>query len=337
VTDDLMTDLQRRMAETLDRIPGYRGYRQKEDRRDADRRVRDHVAGRYRAEAERVERVASQLAAARRLNDIGPADELARTIRHLADRIQTATYGYGGLFSDRNVDEAALDQLRLFDQGLLDGVDQLQKPIGELEQALASGGDLAAPAQAGTAVVRSLLARFDLRNELIETGKPAPTAQVLNVLSPPAPPPPAAQSIAVGQAISILGDDFVVDAMVEVRSPTASFRLFRLKQQPEEWLLVPLAGVAWYARLHRASADEAAATDDQSAYRVAASGAGEASATGAGRSAASQPVRYALLEGVADTSARALRLDWGSETWTLVGADTHPDDVEVYGQANANR
>jgi hypothetical protein len=32
-----------------------------------------------------------------------------------------------------------------------------------------------------------------------------------------------------------------------------------------------------------------------------------------------------------------LRLDWGSETWTLVGADTHPDDVEVYGQANANR
>ncbi|HEX5499026.1 MAG TPA: hypothetical protein VFX03_07365, partial [Thermomicrobiales bacterium] len=249
MTDDLLTDLQRRMSETLDRIPGYRGYRQKEDRRDADRRVREHVAGRYRAEAERVERVATQLAAARRLNDIGPVDELAQTIRHLVDRISTATYGYGGLFSDRNVDAAALDQLRLFDQSLLDGVDQLQKPIGDLEQAFATGGDLTTPARAGTAVARALLARFDLRNEVIETGKPAPAAKVLNVLSPPAPPAPVAQSLAVGQAISILGDDFVVDAMVAVQGGPAVFRLFRLRQQPEEWLLVPQSGVDWYARL----------------------------------------------------------------------------------------
>ncbi|HEU0114726.1 MAG TPA: hypothetical protein VFQ80_08615, partial [Thermomicrobiales bacterium] len=306
------------------------------DRRDADRRVREHVAGRYRAEAERVERVASQLAAARRVNDIGPVDELAQTIRHLADRIQTATYGYGGLFSDRNVDEAALDQLRLFDQGLLDGVDQLQKPISDLEQAFAAGGDLATPAHAGTAVARALLARFDLRNEVIETGKPAPAAQVLNVLSLPAPPP-AAQSLAVGQAISILGDDFVVDAMIEVQGGPAAFRLFRLRQQPEEWLLVPQSGVNWYARLHRAAADEAAATIADGAYRTVASGSGEASAVGGGRSASPQPVRYALLEGVTDAGARALRLDWGSETWTLVGKETHPDDVEIYGQTGGNR
>src|SRR5215212_4414081 len=101
----------------LQSVPGYRGYKSKEERRDSDRRVRERVATAFAGQAERV---ASDLANQRRLRDIGPVDEFAQTVRHLIDRISTASYGYGGLFSDRNVDEHALDQLRLFDEALLD-------------------------------------------------------------------------------------------------------------------------------------------------------------------------------------------------------------------------
>ena len=52
----------------LDKIPGYSGYRDKENRRDADRAVRDRLTADLLARAERVERVAGQLADQRRIN-----------------------------------------------------------------------------------------------------------------------------------------------------------------------------------------------------------------------------------------------------------------------------
>jgi hypothetical protein len=64
-------------------------------------------------------------------------------------------------------------------------VDELARPIGDLETALAANGDLATPARAGSEVVRGLLARFDLRGEVVETGKPAPEESVLRVLQAP--------------------------------------------------------------------------------------------------------------------------------------------------------
>src|SRR5262245_52902806 len=75
----------------LDRVPGYRGYRAKEDRRDADRRVRDRIAADLDGRAERVEAVARTLANQRRIAEIGPVDELAKSIRHLIDRVRTAS------------------------------------------------------------------------------------------------------------------------------------------------------------------------------------------------------------------------------------------------------
>ncbi len=56
-----------RIAGLLDSVPGYRGYRNKEDRRDADRRVRERVAAAFAAQADRVERVGRDLANQRRL------------------------------------------------------------------------------------------------------------------------------------------------------------------------------------------------------------------------------------------------------------------------------
>ena len=52
--------LERQVGGLLDRIPGYRGYRSKEDRRDADRRVREHVVTVFTAEADLAEFAAQQ-------------------------------------------------------------------------------------------------------------------------------------------------------------------------------------------------------------------------------------------------------------------------------------
>ena len=114
-----------RINRLLNRVPGYSGYRDKENRRDSDRRVRDQVVAGLGKPIDALQGLASRLANERRITAVGPVSEAIASTRHLQDRIRTATYGYGGLESDRDVDAAALDQLVEFDQSMVTQVDNL--------------------------------------------------------------------------------------------------------------------------------------------------------------------------------------------------------------------
>jgi hypothetical protein len=329
-----------RIEGLLAKVPGYRGYRAKEDRRDADRRVREHLTTAYGAQADRVERIARELSRQRRLADVGPVDELARSIRHLIDRIRTATYGYGGLFSDRDVDEAALDQLRRFDEGLLGGVDELSAGVTAVETAFNDGTDLAAASRAGMTTVQTLLARLDLRGEVIETAKPAPEESVLRVLetAKPAVPPPAFD-LHERDAVSILGNNYLVDARLEVKADEQSFRLFRLSGgATDAWLYVPsvpderFALVSSTQEPYTTGVAEFGTKIGETTYTIKSSGAGSGELIGVGGSAGRRAVSFTTLVGQTDPAQRAVVIDWGNERQVLVGKEVHPDDVEVFAR-----
>lgn len=328
-----------KVSSWLDRVPGYRGYRAKEDRRDADRRVRDTLSAELGARAARVETVARSLANERRLSDIAPVDELARTIRHLSDRVRSASYGYGGLFSDRDVDEAALGQLRQFDESLLAGVADLDKPIAALEEALASGGDLAAAARAATIPVKQAHARLDLRGRVIESGEAAPQESVEALLQPAAESsPPPAFHLGYRDAIAIMGDNFVVDARIDIASQDSALRLFRLGvSEPERWLLVPRDPALGLANLEAIDAQPPGPGQTTVAgknVRELATGSGDGELSTGERASGRRAVAFRLLAGTDDDPARrALILDWGNETRAYVGKEVHPADIEIFGRA----
>ncbi len=220
-------DLEAKATRLLDRIPGYRGYRDKEGRRDADRLVRESVSSAYDRLASRAESVGRSLADQRRIADVGPVTDLTDRIRHLANRIRTASYGYSPLFSDRVIDETALDQLRRFDDGLMSGVTDLEKPMADLEAAAASNESLQAAIQSANAVVRTNIDRLELRGKVIESGRPEPESSVVAVLGPPTPPPPhPAFFLNQGDAISVMGDDHIVDARIDIDAGEHSARFF---------------------------------------------------------------------------------------------------------------
>src|SRR5436190_729235 len=91
--------------------------------------------------------------------------------------------GYRDKEERRDADEAALDQLRLFDEALMSGVTDLEGPVAALEQALAANTDLATPSRDGVTATRKILSHLDLRNEVIETGRPAPKEKIQDILS----------------------------------------------------------------------------------------------------------------------------------------------------------
>jgi len=334
---------ERTTTRVLNAVPGYAGYRAKESRRDADRAVRDKLATSFDRQADRAERVGAALADARRIHDVGPVNDFAAQIRHLIDRIRTATYGYGGLFGSRDVDAAVLDQMRLFDESLFAGVDQLDGPIAALEAAAGGEGDVPAAAAAGATAVRDILDRLDGRAQIAESAVPAAPEQLnraLAVLQTPeeqaaAHQPPPAYDLHDRDALAILGENFLVDARIGVESAAAFFRLFRVDLTPERWLLVPRQRERPLALLTAATdpfVTGATPAIGAETYIVDASGHGSGDVVGVGGKTERTALSFFLLHGATDPSKRAAVLQWGTEQQVLVGIEVHPDDIEIFGK-----
>ena len=325
---------ERRIREALDRVPGYRGYRLKEERRDADRRVRAAVADAYAAELARVERIGRDLANTRRLGEITNVERASQAIRHYIDRVRTASPGYGGLFGDRDIDGIALDQLRLFDEILLLGVDELQPSIDRLEADFAAVQSLGPAADQVAGTVESQILRFNTRQEVMDTGHAASRDSVLAALRPIAEViPPDVYSAQLGDAISILGDDHLVDARIDVDGRPQSFRVFRIAREPEEWLFVSREPSGLMIRMSPVTPPERGAIIPGTSLRQLVAGTGDGEVMGERGSEGLRAVRYALLEEAEDPEGFGLILDWDGERQAFVGRRAEPLDVEVFRRA----
>jgi hypothetical protein len=123
---------QRNLLERLGaKIPGYRGFQDRELRRDVDKLQREHLAA-------EVGRLKAQLAnRARDYTDAGQLGPLAafgrldRQLDGLQQTIRFSDYGASGLFDPVKIGEPQLAQLYAFDLGIVDD-------LAAVEQALAA-------------------------------------------------------------------------------------------------------------------------------------------------------------------------------------------------------
>jgi hypothetical protein len=96
-------------------VPGYKGYKQKEIRREADKIQRLYVAERLEAGRKKLDEVQLDLTRRGGLEMLGIIDVSIRKLRTVRDRIQFADYGYAGLFDATKVKNEQLDELYQFD------------------------------------------------------------------------------------------------------------------------------------------------------------------------------------------------------------------------------
>nr|MBA3450785.1 hypothetical protein [Chloroflexia bacterium] len=222
--------------------------------------------------------------------------------------------------------------------GLLIGVDELRPAIDRLEADFAAGKSLAPAADATATVIESQLARFDRRHEVIDSGHALSRDKVLAVLQPLAQLiPPDVFFARPGDAISILGDDHLVDAMIDIDGRPRSFRLFRIAQSPEEWLMVGREPASPMVRMNPVSAPEHGANLPGTTLRQGAAGTADGEVIGERGAGGLRAVRYALLEDADDPDSFGLVLDWDGERQAFIGRRTEPMDVEVFRRADAGK
>ena len=117
-------------------IPGYKGYKEKEMRREADRLLRETLARKYEEQWSRLNGVQKRLLGSGGIEYLDDVESAAIKLRGFIDKLRTAAMGYGGIFDAVKVKEAQLDQLYQFDNALNDGILQISGTIDAIDAAI---------------------------------------------------------------------------------------------------------------------------------------------------------------------------------------------------------
>ena len=119
-------------------IPGFKGYRDRELRRDADRLEREHLAGRLEGCKKPLNEAAATVSRSGNLDGINDIEAARKRLDKVIARIRHADRGYSGFFDAVKVDETTLARVYEFDLGLAEQVDQILAATGDVKALLAS-------------------------------------------------------------------------------------------------------------------------------------------------------------------------------------------------------
>jgi hypothetical protein len=122
------------------KIPGFKGYIEREDRRSSDKILRETIARDYEAQYQRISSLQRDMISQGGLAYIDDLENAAIKIRQFIDRVKTASYGYAGLFDALKIKEEELENIYKYDLTLLEHVDVLSGAIDNVESSLGTDG-----------------------------------------------------------------------------------------------------------------------------------------------------------------------------------------------------
>jgi len=120
-------------------LPGFRGYKEKELRRESDKLIRNNLTLKLSKDKDNVRGIAQRIADKRYLDVLPDIDRLTAKMDRITEKVNHASYGYSGFFDIVKIKEENLDRMITFDNQLLDEVDALTASIEDLKAQLLSG------------------------------------------------------------------------------------------------------------------------------------------------------------------------------------------------------
>ena len=146
-------------------IPGFNGYVERQNRRDADKLVRATVARRFDELVKRASALQTDMVGAGKLDSVGEMEKAVTQLRTFMDKISTAARGYSGLFDAVKINEKELEQLYTFDLAFFDLGDQIGHGLDNVEASM--GDDAALPAAIRNIITlgRQAVDTFNRRSE----------------------------------------------------------------------------------------------------------------------------------------------------------------------------
>lgn len=150
-------------------LPGFRGYKEKELRRESDKLIRNHLSMKLTHTKDDIRSIFQKITDRRYLDILPDMDRLTAKIDRVTEKVNHASYGYTGFFNIVKVKEENLDRMITFDNQLIDYVDALTAAVDAFKAQLANGDytNLKDKVQAVTDKLEALEDAFDKRQEVI--------------------------------------------------------------------------------------------------------------------------------------------------------------------------
>ena len=117
-------------------IPGFRGYRFKEDLRDADRMLRMQLADRLSKQRRGLEECRSTLVQSGGYKEMDTIGGLINQIKKMEGQVTHAEMGYSGIAADIQIKEAELNLLYEHDLSMLEHIAAINASIDSLKGSL---------------------------------------------------------------------------------------------------------------------------------------------------------------------------------------------------------
>ncbi len=148
-------------------IPGFSGYVERQNRRDADKLVRDTVARRFEELWKRTSNLQTDLVSAGKIEYVDDMEKAAIQLRTFIDKISRASRGYSGMFDAVKINEKELEQLYNFDLAFFDLAEQIAHGLDNVEASMGDDNALPAAIRNITTLGRQAVQTFDRRSEAI--------------------------------------------------------------------------------------------------------------------------------------------------------------------------
>jgi hypothetical protein len=144
---DMKDQIYQRVTNSMDifkklasKIPGFKGYVDRQNRRDSDKLIRDTLFRRFRELEGRVSDLQVDFINQGEIEQTDDLEKAALRLRTFADKVHTAPRGYAGLFDAIKINEPELAKLYEFDATLLDKADEIGRAIDNIQESVGTDG-----------------------------------------------------------------------------------------------------------------------------------------------------------------------------------------------------
>lgn len=164
---DKVTAEQDFISKIIGKIPGFKGYIKRSNRRKSDKLLREKVAAEFETIYQRVSSLQRDLISQGEIFFVDDLEAAALKLRQYIDRVRTASYGYAGIFDAIKINEEELEQVYQYDYALLELSDEVNSAVDNVETSIGTEG-LKAAIRHLTSVSQQCVDAFNKRSEVMK-------------------------------------------------------------------------------------------------------------------------------------------------------------------------
>ncbi|MBI3169978.1 MAG: hypothetical protein HYZ22_15955, partial [Chloroflexi bacterium] len=147
--------------------PGFSGYVERQNRRDADKLLRETVARRFEEQWSRASNLQAEMVSNGKIAFVDDMEKASLALRTFIDKINTAARGYSGLFDAVKINEKELEAIYQFDAAFFDLSEQIKSGLDNVEASLGDDAALPAAIRNITTLSRLAVETFERRSEVV--------------------------------------------------------------------------------------------------------------------------------------------------------------------------